>query len=170
MAINQTHRGFTLLIAVIFMSVMLSFGLAIGSLAYKQITLASTATDSQYAFYAADAALECVLYTDQQSNPSPFAYPASDPGLGGTPSIMCDGSPAISKTETYSAASWIVTNRLSLDSNKRCADVTVYKYASPTVVNGKTVTTYVFSQGYSVPCASVGTSPRATSRGEDIYY
>ena len=54
---KKTQRGFALLIAIIFMSVMLSFGLALGSLAYKQQVLASSAIQSQYAFYAADSAL-----------------------------------------------------------------------------------------------------------------
>src|ERR1043166_6855304 len=89
MAINNAQRGFTLLVAVIFMSVMLSFGLALGALGYKQLTLASIAIESTYAFYAADAALECALYADQQSSPSVFDYSshnaATPPSL-----IMCE--------------------------------------------------------------------------------
>lgn len=159
-------RGFALLIAVIFMSVMLSFGLALGSLSYKQQILASTATASQYAFYVADAALECALYADQQQDI--FVYPASDPTS--VPVITCDGSTPISATKAWSDSKWIITQRLSLDSDKRCADVTVYKYKEPQLPSN--VTTYLFSQGYDVSCATVASpnGARFVSRGFSVSY
>ena len=64
MAIKK--KGIALLVTVIFMSVMLAFGVTLASLAYKQSVLASTAAQSQTAFFAADAALECALYADQR--------------------------------------------------------------------------------------------------------
>lgn len=157
---SKANRGFTLLVAIIFMSVMLSFGLALGSLGYKQQVLASGAIQSQYSFYAADAALECALYFDQQQNL--FAYPPSDPPSA--PAITCDGSTAISATKTWSASQWIVTNRLSLDSDKRCADVTVYKPS--------TGITYLFAQGYDVSCSTVNSpgNARFVSRGLKAHY
>lgn len=166
MAINN-NRGFALLIAVIFMSVMLSFGLALGALGYKQQVLASTAIESQYAFYATDTALECTLYADQQQDifsPFPSGTPAS------APTITCDNAAPIStSTVSYTAAQWVIKERFSLDSDKRCADVTIYKYSEP-LSNG--ATTYIFSQGYNVPCSVVsspGTS-RFVSRGESAHY
>ncbi len=161
MAIKKTQRGFALLIAVIFMSVMLSIGLALGSLGYKQQVLASSAIQSQYAFYVADAALECALYFDQQQNL--FAYPSSDPPS--PPTITCDNSIAISATKVWSASQWSVTNRLSLDSGKHCADVSIYKYKDPT--GSPLRTTYLFSQGYDVSCDTVASpnGARIVSRG-----
>lgn len=156
-------RGFALLIAVVFMSVMLSFGLSLGSLAYKQAVLASGATASQYAFYVADAALECLLYADQRQNL--FAYPASAPASA--PAMTCDGSgPYSTPTFTYSPSQFVVTTRLSLDSGRRCADVTIYKAALAGSV------TYLFSQGFDAPCATV-VSPagaRYVSRGLKAQY
>ncbi len=152
------ERGFALLIAVIFMSVMLTFGLALGSLAYKQEVIASSAIESQYAFYAADAALECALYQDQRLNA--FAYDATR--TAPTPTYSCDGSaplsvPSKSPYKTYSGSTMILSYRFSLDSGKRCADVTVYK---PSSASGHT---YLFSQGYDVSCSVVG-NPGSTSR------
>ena len=144
------------------MSVMLSFGLALGSLAYKQQVLASGAIQSQYAFYAADAALECALYADQRQNL--FAYPPSDPPSA--PAMTCDGSSApVSATKAWSSSQWIVTSRLSFDSGTRCADVTVYK---PSGVGF----TYLFSQGYDVSCTTVETpaGARFSTRGLQSYY
>ena len=155
-------QGFALLVAVIFMSVMLTFGVTLGSLAYKQQVLASTAVESQYAFYAADAALECALYADQQQNL--FAYPPNSPSSA--PAMTCDGSAPMSATFTYTASRLVVFNRVSLDSGTRCADVTVYK---PPVSSG---TTYLFSQGYNVSCATVANpvGARFVSRGLNAHY
>lgn len=164
MAINNSHRGFALLISVIFMSVMLTFGLALGSLAYKQQILASNGVESQYAFYAADAALECLLYADQQQNL--FTLPATQPGSA--PSMNCDGAtPFSSSIVSFNAGvKWVITTRLSLDTG-RCADVTIYK---PSPGSG---TTYLFSQGYNVSCAAVaagGGGARFVSRGLGAHY
>lgn len=161
MAINNPHRGFALLISVIFMSVMLSFGLALASLGYKQQVLASSAIGSQYAFYAADAALECVLYADQQLNL--FAY--ADYNNGSAKSMSCDGT-SVSISQSPPANSQLIsTARFSLDSNKRCADITIYKPSS----NG---TSYLFAQGYDVPCTTVASSngARFVSRGLTTRY
>ena len=164
MAIIRTNRGFALLIAVIFMSVMLAFGVALGSLAYKQQVLASSAVESQFAFYAADAGLECALYYDYQLNY--FPYPQADPGTA--PSITCDNASSLSQSETWSTLQWIVFNRLSLDSNKRCVDVWVYK-KNPT----SSQYNYIFSQGYDVPCSTVATpqpGARFVARGISIRF
>lgn len=168
MAMKETQRGFALLIAVIFMSVMLTFGLALGSLSYKQQVLASSAVESQYAFYAADAALECILYADQQLGL--FAYPASEPASA--PLIKCDGISATYPPDvptgivSYTSSQWIIAERLSLDSGKHCADVTIYK---PSPGSG---TNYLFAQGYDVSCTAVESSSgaRFVSRGLQAHY
>src|SRR3989344_1738180 len=166
MAMKNTHRGFALLVAVIFMSVMLALGLALGSLGYKQVVLASSAVESQKAFYTADRALECGLYYDQQENL--FAYPSIPPTDETAPKIYCAPSGVVpysvhivSDTPTV----WVVRTRLSFGGG-RCADVTVYK---PKVTPG---TTYIFSQGYDVPCATVENpnGARFVSRGLGVYY
>lgn len=156
-------RGFALLVAVVFMSVMLSFGLSLGSLAYKQAMLASGATASQYAFYVADAALECILYADQQQNL--FEYPAVAPSSA--PAMTCDDrGPYGTPTFTYSETQYVVTTRLSLDDGKRCADVTIYK-STPAEA-----TTHLFSQGFDAPCETVANpgSARYVSRGLQASY
>jgi len=159
---NKNQKGFALLIAVIFMSVMLTLGLALSSLGYKQEILASTAIESQYAFYAADAGMECALYADQQQNL--FVFPSSDPSSA--PAMTCDGSAPLFAAKSWSALKWVVTNRLSLDGNTRCADITVYKY------NGSPQVTYLFSQGYDVSCTTVEnpSGARFVSRGISSHY
>ena len=87
MALKTHNEGLRFLSPLFFMSVMLSFGLALGSLGYKQQVLASGAIASQYAFYVADTALECALYADQQQGL--FAYEKYD---GKPKSMTCDGT------------------------------------------------------------------------------
>jgi len=145
------------------MSVMLSFGLALASLGYKQAVLASSALESQYAFYVADAALECVLNADQQQ--ALFMYTSNMSATA--PLMTCDGLAPISATVlSHTLSEWVITSRLSLDTGRHCADVTVYKPAPGTG------TTYLYSQGYNVPC-SVVASPNGTrfaSRGLKASY
>ncbi len=164
MAIN--NRGFALLIAVIFMSVMLSFGLALGSLGYKQQVLASSAIESQYAFYAADAGLECVLYGDQQQNL--FAY--ANRNLTGNPTMTCNGQSINVSTVSYDnpVGLWVTQAQVPLNNN-RCSIVTVYKYNTPQ----SGLTTYIFSQGFDVPCATATAPPsgaRFVTRGITARY
>ena len=139
-------RGFALLIAVIIMSLMLSFGLAIGSLSYKQQVLVSGAIASQYAFYAADGALECGLYVDQQLGS--FAYPIAD--TLPIPDILCDGTAPVTKSKEWQTTQWILRYRFPLDSNKRCADLVVYQ-------GPVGATTTLFAQGYDTTCATIST-------------
>mgnify|MGYP001603957773 CR=1 FL=1 len=164
MAVKKIQRGFALLIAVIFMSVMLTFGLALSSLAYKQQILTSTSIESQYAFYAADAALECALYADQQQNLFEYTSNMSSPA----PVMTCDGSAPFSPPTvlSHTESRWVIFSRLSFDSGARCADVTAYK---PAINSG---VTYIFSQGYNVSCSTVEnpTGSRFVSRGLSIQY
>jgi len=162
---KKTQRGFTLLIAVIFMSVMLSFGLALGSLGYKQQVLASNAIASQYAFYVADTALECALYADQQLGL--FDYTRWD---GNPKSMTCDNSTIAAVQMPPSVSELITTVRLSLDADKRCADLTIYKYRVPQHPDG--LTTFIFSTGYDVSCTRVANpgNTRFVSRGMSAHY
>jgi len=166
MEIKNTKKGFALLVSVIFMSVMLTLGLALSSLSYKQEMLASSAIESQYAFYASDAALECALYEDQQKNL--FDY-ASHDGNNPPSVIKCDNSPATQISYAYDLSQLSVTERISLDSNKHCADVTIYKINPQTSV---IPSTYIFSQGYDVSCDVVNSpiGARFVSRGESSSY
>lgn len=169
MALKKSQRGFTLLISVIFMSVMLSFGLALGSLGYKQQVLASGAIASQYAFYVADTALECALYADQQQDL--FAYAKYGGTSGNVKSMTCDGN-TVAVVQAPPAESLISTVRLSLDSDTRCADVTVYKYNTSELPSGVTISTYIFSTGYDVACSRVANpeGARFASRGVSAHY
>ncbi|MEK7604305.1 MAG: hypothetical protein AAB442_00695 [Patescibacteria group bacterium] len=167
MAITTYKKGFALLIALIVMSVMLSFGLALGSLAYKQQVLASDAIQSQYAFYAADSALECALYADQRANLFDLAsHDQSNPPLLIT-SVTCDEAGNFTTRlsgYTYTPGSQLIDIQRIRLSTKTCADVTVYKHT--------TGATEIYVQGYNASCATVASpgAARYISRGIWAYY
>jgi hypothetical protein len=169
---SRGGKGFALLVSIIFMSVMLSIGLALGSLAYKQQVLASSAVESQYAFYAADTALECALYSDQQAPGRPFAYVYSDV-TPMTPSMKCDGNSGTPVGLGYTKGGlWTFKeSKVPVNNSKNCADVTIYKYPpNSTDSSGNPISTYIFAQGYDVPCGVLGTSARITARGLKAHY
>jgi hypothetical protein len=62
----SSQRGFVILFAVLVSSILLSIGLGIFSITYKELLLSSSDRDSQVAFYAADTGTECALYWDVQ--------------------------------------------------------------------------------------------------------
>lgn len=161
---KAANRGFALLIAIIFMSVMLALGLALSSLGYKQQLLASGALGSQYAFYVANAALECALYADQRDNLFAYTSNMSAPA----PSMSCDGAaPISSSVVSHTLTRWVILSRFSLDSGAHCADVMVSK---PDPSAGGT--TYLFAQGYNIPCDTVANpgTARFSSRGISAHY
>lgn len=117
----NSSRGFALLVAVVLTSVLLSVGLALLDITYKQILLSTTAKQSETAFYAADSALECALYWDQQHGSFSYASAAS--------SITCDTT---SIPVTSSVSSGVRTSRYAVPCTGGgvSADVTIYKSSS----------------------------------------
>ena len=145
---RRSNQGFALLVAVIFTSVMLAFTLLVGALGYKQSVLANAARDSQYAFFAADAAMECLLLADSQRL---FRYSKLVPPTE-VPDIKCNCvSAEINGSQDYddlrTPPRWVVTEFFNFPTTPAtCAKVTIYK---PPVGFGRT---YFFSEGYSTAC------------------
>ncbi len=147
----RAPRGFALLIAVIISSVALAIGAALAAIAYKQILLSSTATDSEYAFYAADSGIECALYWDQQSDAFDYAAPFA--------TITCGGSALTLTQVSKTAATSTMSFHWVQESGAHCADVTVAKNT-----NGNAA---FYSVGHNTCDTS---NPRLTERGMEAYY
>lgn len=64
---KKNSKGFTLFIALIVSSILLSVGFSIGNIILKQTQLSTAGRESQIAFYAADSAAECALYWDRKN-------------------------------------------------------------------------------------------------------
>src|SRR3954470_22795797 len=85
---KNNQRGFTLLLAALVASIVLSLGASIFGIAKKQVTLSSLGRDSQYAFYSADQAAECALYWDLRWS---YFATSTPPGLVAPNDPTCDG-------------------------------------------------------------------------------
>ena len=153
----EPQRGFALLIAVVLSSVALVLGISLLDIAYKQVLLASTAKQSHYAFYVADAALECALYHDQQLNT--FGYTNSVSASD----ITCEGraanSSGFSSVRDTGSQVLVTSFGLSCAGGGENARVDVYKYSS-----GQT---YIYARGYNSCNAS---DTRRVERGLKVSY
>ena len=92
---NNSQSGFALLMTLIVVGVILSIGLSVLELSIKQIKLATNARDSEIAFHAANAGMECSRYwrrtnalqmeTGVAIDPTCFGVTASPPTVLGGP-------------------------------------------------------------------------------------
>lgn len=118
-----SDRGFTLLTSIILSSVVLSLGLALLDVSYKQLILASAAKQSQHAFYAADAAIECALYWESRADffgDNPFGHTEED--------IVCDElAVAFDTLRDVNGATTTSEFQVSLGNDRTCATVSVHK-------------------------------------------
>jgi hypothetical protein len=166
------NRGMTLFIAVVVMGVLLFVSFAVVNVAIKGSLFASSGRDSQVAFYAADAGLECALYWDAKpATGSAFATSTS-----GSP-IDCSGS-SISNGQAIPGSVlptliggggsgnptsiFYFTLNQGLNPMTSCAIVTVDKYYT-----GSNLITHIKSKGYNT-CDT--TNPRRVERGIEVTY
>ena len=147
---RSENGGFTLLLSILVVSVILSVGLGIFDIMTKELKLSGLGRESQIAFYAADAGIECFFYWEiKHPNLNKSAF---EPETGGTNTINCAGNDIqISGSGTY------VFN-LPL-SNNSCVKINITKDTS---LSNKVITT-VESSGYNnMDCDS--TSPFKVER------
>ena len=168
------NKGMTLFIAVVIMGLLLLISFAVLNITMKSTLFANSGRDSQYAFYAADAGIECALFWDS-FDPSKFATSVS--GGGGAP-ISCAKSTPINNNQAIPGRSELTliggtdANPISIfyfnmsqgedavNALPYCAIVTVEKRAS----DGKT---YIKSKGYNT-CDIA--NPRRVERGIEVSY
>lgn len=123
MSTQHTHKyrfgdkGFTLLFAALTASLLLAISLSIITISIKESQLSGVARESQYAFYAADAGVECALYWDIAKDMFTTSGPAN--------TITCNG-------QSFSVGGGLTsTFTVTYGSVPRCAEVTLTKTLSP---------------------------------------
>lgn len=165
-------RGFTLLIAVITASIVLTMGMSILNITLKEFLLSGAIRDSEMAFYAADAGIECVMYYDQSTAGGKFAIGAPEPQT--LPALTCGGqSFTISYPSGNDANSTIGSGeQIQLEATlggggnpNICTRAVITKTSGGTCPAGA-VCTEIVSSGYNRSCATVsaGTDPRIVER------
>lgn len=125
------QKGFTLLLAVLISGIVLSIGLAIFNLTFKELRLSSAGRESQFAFYAADSGIECGLYHDQRNNAFSTTSPAS--------SITCNNSSLTVTSSVPIPGTYVRTFTLILDeaTNRYCSNVSVTKTDGDTTIESR---------------------------------
>ncbi len=172
---TNNQNGFTLLLASLIASLLLAIGLAMFTIAQKEIILSGLGRESQYAFYAADSGAECALYWAFQGAFDPLQsyhgakcneQPIGEyrPPESTTPTDLIIGGKGYVGGESVTSF-WFEQQESS--SKKRCVKVKVTKYETGAV------RTKVDSRGYNVGCNSDGepiTSPRTLERAVQMVY
>ncbi len=149
---TKNKKGFTLLIAIVVTSMLLIISFVVANIAYKQLILANSNQESQYAFYNADSGIECAVYWDFRNGTTAFATAT-------TASISCNGQ-TINSMGGGGSGNATSTFTLNFSApGKGCAVVQVGKHN-----NGLTI---VDSRGYN-SCA-VGAA-RRLERAEKLTY
>ena len=154
-------NGFTLLLSVLIVSIVLAVGVGISRIIQTEIFLSNTGRQSQMAFYAADAGLECVAYWDTiHPGLAKSAFTTTTPA---TNSITCVGqsfqvggypSCTPSACTTPADKRQGVTRAFTLNfTNGSCVKITVTKredYSDPTRPE---IETFIRTDGQST-CAA----------------
>ncbi len=159
---GDKRAGFTILLAALVASLVLSLGVSVFSIARKSITLSTLGRDSQFAFYAADTAAECALYWDAEPR---NAFATSSPAG----SIRCDDpDPPNPTTVTNNLPTWpdtifTIGQATPFEPNGYCAVVAITKRDAPPF-------TTIHADGYNVPCAERLTNPRTLQRSVEWEY
>ena len=140
----QTQRGFTIFFAMLTASLALSIGIAIFELTIRELDLSATATQSQFAIYAADSGAECALYWDSKYNTNQSAFATTSAYTPAT-EILCD-TQVVSVVLASSDGDFATTVfSITFLPQPYCATVTVEKSVD---VSG-TVATSIISRGYN---------------------
>ncbi len=147
----MNNRGFTIFFAVLVASLTLAIGLAIYDLLIREIELSKTATESQYAIYAADTGAECALYWDLHYNGTDTAFATSTQSSPPVSNIFCNeqdiaaAAVAVStwpvSSNALNATTTFQVSLISGNAASPCAIVTVAKSASSASDPSETVIT-----------------------------
>jgi hypothetical protein len=148
------QAGFTILLAALVTSLVITLGISIFSIAQKQVILSSLGRNSQYAFYTADTAAECALYWDVRHDFASTTGPISP--------ISCGGDADV--TVSHSALNiYPIAFDFEFEPNGYCARVSVTK-------NNVHPRTVIHADGFSTICDDIEVSGRALQRSVEISY
>lgn len=174
--LRTTQRGFTLLLAALISSIVLSIGAAIYGIAIKELQLSTLGRNSQYAFFAADTGAECALYWDVR-----YAYFASTTPAGVSP--KCDAQDLTVSTSQGTPPTYPYTKTFQFQTGaplgsptKYCTVVSVTKCQGAIQTDGSCtnsgtiIQTQIHADGYDVACSEIATSNRALQRSVELHY
>lgn len=185
---KNINKGFTLFVAVVLSTLLLSIGLSLSNILLKQLVFSNTGRESQIAFYAADSGAECALYWDRKNadgstsidgafstSSTPQIYCGSgnhgDATVGGLEKVLEAGANPSMATTTF-FIDYTIPAQDNDPERKACAKVTVSKSFSVLQVGSQIVPiqrTVIDSRGYNAPyVGTYGSTTIAQDDGCDV--
>lgn len=143
---KSQNKGFTLFIAVVLTGTLLLIASTVVSLAVRQARIADAGRQSQFAFYAADTAMECALFWDIHN---PSGNTAFSPSTGTTINCNLDASNPGNSWVVGGSSVSTITNITFLP-DPYCASVTVTKDGDETTIEARGYNTCDTSSGRRV--------------------
>ncbi|MFA6430561.1 MAG: hypothetical protein WC229_01560 [Candidatus Paceibacterota bacterium] len=159
----RSTKGFAMLFAVLTASLLLTIGISIFNISFKELSISTNARESQIAFFAADSARECALYWDAKKGYFPSCIDdkatctESEPNDKYGNSIICNGSVVtIVKSPVNTVATTTYKNdygtlkpfiKYSDSSLDPEADVDITKYFNSA---DNSITTTISARGHNV--------------------
>jgi hypothetical protein len=174
---QKNERGLALLVTLLIMTALLGVSASLLNVTLKQYQFSSIALQSEMAFQAANAGLNCILYHDYVNFPT-SKFDVN--GATGVPpeTIGCMGN---SSADLVNGSNSVLSGeeqrfQFTWGSPAVCSDVSIYKFYNAsaaqdmTAVVGKTAScaagakcTVVKARGYNVGCANTS-NPRTIER------
>lgn len=149
------QKGFTLLLSLLVISIILSVGFGVFDIMTKELKISGIGRESQIAFYATDAGVECAYFWDIK-HPG-LDQSAFDLGVNSVISVECGGVVKDSRAfdETKKTSFFNLDMGDSANKNQKCAKVKVTKNVDYiNNVSDKITETTIESRGYNYPCNS----------------
>ncbi|MFZ2523288.1 MAG: hypothetical protein WAW92_02775 [Minisyncoccia bacterium] len=136
---KKIKNGFALLIAIVTTSLLLLVSFVVVNTALKQVVIAYSNQESQYAYYNAESGIECAIYWDLKNPSGTSAFATNTPST-----ISCNSANySVGGGGVSNATSTFTINSLQ---PKGCVVVRVAKVPSPPSSYGLT---RIESYGYN---------------------
>lgn len=180
---SRKQSGFTLLITLLLTSVLLGVSGSLLSVVLRQYLLSGISENSEMAFQAANAGIECILYHDHKNDLttgiSIFDVDGTSPF---TPRVAVAGLSCMGDTSNDVSGSGDITSgeeqefQFDWGTPSLCTEVSIYKFSSDVaatnmagigvarVCPADSVCTVIKSRGYNTSCANITTMPRTVER------
>ncbi|OGF69488.1 hypothetical protein A3H65_01335 [Candidatus Giovannonibacteria bacterium RIFCSPLOWO2_02_FULL_45_14] len=179
-------KGIALLLSIILVSIVLAVSVGVSNIVSTEISLSNTGRQSQVAFYAADAGVDCAIYWDTLNNGDPgSAFATTNPDtfnnlpnacagdsiqVGGKNSCVNSAYPQYGDGSSSSPCGGAEDKRggksvftLSFE-NGSCAIVTVLR-RQDSLANPTSIETFIHSDGHSSGDANcLSNNPRVFQR------
>ena len=174
MADNKSSQaGFALLVSLIVVSVVVSVGLALLDVTIKQLRLSSNSTDSEIAFHAANAGVECAQYWRRAESDAiqgdQFSSPEVPPGNSIAGVLNCFAVNASSYSdETVSVDDTADGNAFLYQFEFSWAPNTAGEFTRCSEIDMLVVVTSVFGDGVSVAESVIRSTLLGYPPGEDL--